>query len=213
MSLPERLYTEAEYLVLEDAAPHKSEYVNGRIYAMSGASTSHIRISTNLTRDLASQLRARPCDYFGNDMRVKVGATGAYFYPDATALCGEPEMEGQGAIRMLVNPAVVIEILSDSTEAFDRGKKFEHYRRIAALQEYVLIAQDRTFVELRARAGDVWTLREYARPDDRVELRSIGCVFRLGDLYERVQFPAGGARTAPRLVREEAPAGYAPAGV
>lgn len=211
MSNPDRLYTEAEYLALEDAAPYKSEYVNGRIYAMSGASTSHIRIAANLMRDLGIQLRGRPCDAFGSDMRVKVSPTGAYFYPDATALCAEPEFVGTGAIKMLVNPSVVVEILSDSTAAFDRGDKFEHYRRIPSLREYVLIAQDRMFVERHVRSGDVWTLAEFSRPDDVVALPSIRCALRVADLYERVEFPAAGARTAPRLVREEAPSGYTPA--
>ncbi|GJG85553.1 hypothetical protein tb265_07340 [Gemmatimonadetes bacterium T265] len=212
MSLPERLYTEAEYLILEDAASHKSEFVNGRIYAMSGASTTHVLITVNLTRELATQLRGRPCDTFSNDMRVKVGPTGAYFYPDATALCGERELGGTGAIQMLVNPSVVVEILSESTAAFDRGDKFEHYRRIPALQEYVLIAQDRMFVERHVRAGHFWVLAEFSRPDDLVELPSIACTLRVGDLYERVRFPADGARTAPRLVREEPPAAYAAVG-
>ena len=113
---------------------------------------------------------------------------------------------------MLVNPSVIVEVLSDSTAAFDRGDKFEHYRRIASLQEYVLIAQDRVFVERRVRTGDVWVLAEFSRPDDLAELPSIGCVLRVRDLYERVRFPADGARTAPRLVREEVPPAYAPAG-
>lgn len=211
MSRLERLYTEAEYLALEDAASHKSEFVNGRIYAMSGASPNHSRIAVNLTRELATQLRGRPCDNFDDNVRVKVSRTGAYYYPDATALCGEPEFVGTG-VPMLVNPSVIVEVLSDSTAAFDRGEKFEHYRRIASLQEYVLIAQDRVFVERRVRTGDVWVLAEFSRPDDLVELPSIDCVLRVRDLYERVRFPADGARTAPRLVREEVPPAYAPAG-
>jgi len=212
MAGPDRLYTEDEYLTLEDAASHKSEFVNGRIYAMSGTSPNHSRIAVNLTRDLATQLRGRPCDNFDDNIRVKVSPTGAYFYPDATALCGEPEFVGEGAIKMLVNPSVVVEILSESTAAFDRGDKFEHYRRIPSLQEYVLIAQDRMFVERHVRAGHFWVLAEFSRPDDLVELASVACTLRVGDLYERVRFPADGARTAPRLVREALPPAYAAAG-
>ncbi len=212
MPRPERHYTEAEYLALEDAASHKSEFVNGRIYAMSGASPNHDQIVFNLTRELGVRLRGRPCRGFTADTRVRANRTRAYFYPDLSALCGRPEYEGSGAIKMLVNPSTVVEVLSDSTAGFDRGEKFEHYRRIPSLREYVLIAQDRVFVELRVRAGDVWTLAEYSDLDDSIALRSIDCVLHLRDLYEGVEFPPDGARTAPRLVREEAPPAYAPAG-
>lgn len=208
MSQAERLFSEAEYLTLEDAAVEKSEFINGRIYAMSGVSVNHDHIAVNLTRELSVQLRGRPCDHFTSDIRVKVTPTGAFFYPDATALCAAPAFEGKG-IPMLVNPSVVIEILSPSTAAFDRGDKFEHYRRLPSLREYVLIAQDRMFIERRVRTGDVWVLTEFSRADDRIELPSITCVLRLGDLYERVTFPADGARTAPRLVREEGAPAYA----
>lgn len=205
----DRLYTEAEYLALEAAATEKSEYVNGRIYAMSGVSVSHDRIVTNLHHELRSQLRGRPCDNFSSDVRVKVGRTRAYFYPDASALCGEPVFEDGAGVPMLTNPTCVAEVLSPSTESFDRGNKFEHYRRIPTLCEYLLIAQDRTFVEQHVRAGDVWVLTEFTDADDRVEIPSLTCTLRVGDLYERVRFPADGAPTAPRLVREEPAPAYA----
>ncbi|HEY0776860.1 MAG TPA: Uma2 family endonuclease [Gemmatirosa sp.] len=209
MSRPERLCTEAEYLALEDNATEKSEYVNGRMYAMSGASPNHDRIVFNATRELANQLRGRPCRGLTADMRVKATVTGAYFYPDLGALCGTPEYTNSAGVQMLVNPSVIIEVLSESTAAFDRGEKFEHYRRIPSLREYAVIAQDRTFVELRVLRGDVWMLAAYSTPDDGVALASVGCTLRLRDLYENVEFPADGARTAPRLLREDAPPAYA----
>lgn len=209
MSNPDRRYTEAEYLAMEDAAEYKSEYVNGRIYAMSGGSDSHNQIVFNLTREVANQIRGRPCRGFNESTRVRVTATGGYFYPDLSALCGRPEWYGEGAIKMLVNPSAVVEVLSPTTASFDLGDKFGHYRRIPALREYLLLAQDRVHAELRVRVGDVWTLQYFAGLDDVVELPSVGCALRLRDLYEGVEFSADDAPRAPRLLREEAAEAYA----
>jgi Uma2 family endonuclease len=209
MSHPDRRYTEAEYLALEDAAPYKSEYVNGRIYAMSGGSEGHNQIVFNLTGEVRGQIRGRPCRGFNESTRVRVTATGGYFYPDLSALCGRPEWYGEGAIKMLVNPSTIVEVLSPTTADFDRGDKFGHYRRIPALDEYLILEQDRVLAELRVRAGDVWTLRVLTGLDDVVELPSVGCALRLRDLYEGVEFPADAAPRAPRLLREEAAEAYA----
>src|SRR5206468_6291774 len=118
-----------------------SEYINGQIYAMSGASREHNLIVVNLIRELSSQLRGRPCEVYASDMRVKVRPTGMYTYPDVVAVCGEPRFEDE-QVDTLVNPAVIVEVLSPSTEAYDRGQKFAHYRKLESLTEYVLVAQN-----------------------------------------------------------------------
>ena len=174
MTSPERLYTEAEYLEREDAATRKSEYVNGRIYATSGVSPNHDLIVFNLIREFANQIRGRGCRAFTSDTRVKAGPTRAYFYPDLSACCGASEHTRDRGVPMLTNPSTIIEVLSPSTAAFDRGEKFEHYRRMPSLQEYLVIAQDRMFVERRVRTRDVWILTEFSGP----ERRSMPNVFR-----------------------------------
>jgi Uma2 family endonuclease len=141
MLLPESLYTAEEYLRLERQAEYKSEFINGEIIAMGGASPAHIVISMNLAGILYNQLRRRPCMSFNNDMKVRVTETGLYAYPDLSALCGKPQFADDAA-DVLLNPSVVIEILSPSTESYDRGAKSAHYRRLGSLEEYVLISQD-----------------------------------------------------------------------
>src|SRR5919198_4874617 len=119
-------YTPEEYLALERAARHKSEYVNGRIYALAGASRAHNLIVVNVSAELRAQLRGRPCETYASDMRVKVSQTGLYTYPDVVVVCGEPRFE-DAQVDTLLNPTVIIEVLSESTESYDRGEKFAHY--------------------------------------------------------------------------------------
>jgi Uma2 family endonuclease len=130
----------AEYLALERAAEHRHEYVSGRVYAMTGASREHNVIATNTSRALGNQLSGRPCETYQSDMRVKVSETGMYTYPDVVVACGTPAFE-DAYVDTLLNPTVIIEVLSPSTEAYDRGEKFAHYRRLPSLREYLLIAQ------------------------------------------------------------------------
>jgi Uma2 family endonuclease len=188
-SQQEPFHTPAEYLAFERAAETKHEYLDGRIYAMSGGSRSHARIAVNLIREISTQLRGRPCEAFGSDMRVRVEATGLRTYPDLSALCGEPRFDDE--VRdTLVNPELLIEVLSPSTESYDRGQKFEHYRQIPELQEYVLFAQDRALAEYRIRrgeAGDQWGLKVVRGLDAALELPAIGCVLSLRGVYERVE--------------------------
>jgi Uma2 family endonuclease len=131
-------YTPEEYLALERAAPFKSEYLGGEIFAMAGTSKEHVRIARNLIAALHDQLRNSPCEVFGSDLRVKVSRTGLYTYPDVTIACADLEFEDE-RVDTLLNPRVIFEILSDSTEAYVRGKKFHHYRQIPSLMEYVLV--------------------------------------------------------------------------
>jgi len=180
-----RCATPEEYLALERRSETKSELVNGRIYAMTGASREHNLITANLVRELSTQLRGRPCESYASDMRVKVDETGMYTYPGVVALCGEPAFE-DAAVDTLLNPAVIVEVLSPSTESYDRGEKFAHYRRLASLREYVLVAQNRVRVEHYARRGEQWVLTEFSDLAGAFELPSVGCTLRLVDVYERV---------------------------
>ncbi len=180
-------YTPGEYLALEREAEFKSEYVNGRIYAMTGASREHNLIAGNVHGELRARLRGRPCEVYMSDMRVKVSPTGAYHYPDVVAICGIPRFEDKH-IDTLLNPTVVFEVLSPSTEAYDRGEKFAHYRRLETLAEYVLIAQDKMRVEHYGRDGERWVLTEISEPEGVLSLPSLGCEVPLREVYERVEF-------------------------
>ena len=184
---PQMFVTPAEYLAFERAQTDaKHEYLNGEITMMAGASLEHNRIVSNLVATLHAQLRGRPCDVFSGDMRVYISATGLYTYPDIAALCGEPQLEDD-ASDTLLNPAVIMEVLSPSTEAYDRGRKFDHYRNLESLQTYVLVAQDRWQIELYQRqdTGD-WLLSVIKGPEARISLSAIGCELALADVYERV---------------------------
>jgi Uma2 family endonuclease len=196
-SLAQPYYSLEQYLALERKATHKSEYINGQIFAMAGASRQHNRITLNIAGELRAQLRGRPCEAFVNDMRVKVSSTGMYTYPDAAALRGEPRFEDE-QIDTLLNPSVIVEVLSDSTEAYDRGDKFAHYRRLESLTDYVLIAQDKVRVEHYVRQGDQWVLSEISDPSGTLHLSSIGCALALRDIYDRVEFASSQAGTPSR---------------
>jgi Uma2 family endonuclease len=186
------LVTPAEYLALERSAREKSEYVNGRVYARPGASRLHNLIVGNILGELHTQLRGRPCEAYVSDMRVKVQRTGMYTYPDVVALCEEPRLEDE-ELDTLLNPSVIVEVLSPSTESYDRGEKFAHYRRLDSLREYVLVAQTTRRIEHFRREGENWVLTEISDPGGELSLSSIGCVLKLADIYERVELPSDGA--------------------
>jgi Uma2 family endonuclease len=186
----EPFYMPEEYLALERAAPTKSEYFNGRIYAMAGASREHNLLAGNLFAVLHSRLRERPCEVFMGDMRVRIAATDAFTYPDVVVACGDIRIQRDDHLDTLLNPVVIVEVLSPSTEAFDRGDKFAHYRRLESLQEYALVAQDRTRVEQFTRQGEQWLLTERAGLDAALELPAIQSAVPLREIYRRVEFPA-----------------------
>jgi len=191
MSLqPQQRYTPEEYLALERKAEYKSEYLAGEIFAMSGASERHNLITLNVAAALHAQFRDRPCRAYTSDMRVKVSPTGLYTYPDVVALCGEPQFDDEQRDTLL-NPTVIIEVLSPSTEAYDRGGKFGHYRKLASLVEYVLISQEEPHVEHYVRQADnQWLLSEAGSLQDAVRLPSINCALVLAEIYEKVEFGA-----------------------
>lgn len=183
--------TPEEYLVRERKAQYRSEYVDGRAYAMAGASRAHNLVAGNVFAELRAQLRGRPCEAYVSDMRVKVSHTGLYTYPDVVAVCGEPRFE-DGHVDTLLNPTLIVEVLSESTEGYDRGEKFSHYRRLESMREYVLVAQDRVRVEHFARQGEHWMLAEISDPDGVLALPSLDCTVSVRGIYERVEFPNAG---------------------
>jgi Uma2 family endonuclease len=185
-------YTPEEYLARERAAEYKSEYVNGFIVAMTGASRPHNVIALNIGGELRNQLKGRPCEIYLADMRVKVSETGTYRYPDVVVACGDIAFE-DAELDTLLNPVVIVEVLSPSTEATDRGEKFAHYRRLASLQEYLLVSQDVPRIEHFVRQGEGWLLTEVSDLDNGVRLASIDGVLPLREVYDKVQFPSGDA--------------------
>jgi Uma2 family endonuclease len=181
-------YTPEEYLALERNAEFKSEFIDGRIVAMTGASIPHNAIVSSLHGALYSRLREGPCQLFVSDLRVQVADGQRYTYPDVVAVC-EPPKTVDEVRDTLTNPALIVEVLSPSTEAYDRGEKFEHYRTIETLQEHVLVAQDRVSVERFARQGKFWVLATFTSLDEEVELTSVGCTIPLREIYEKVDLP------------------------
>ena len=185
--------TPEEYLVLERKATIKSEYLNGQMYAMSGASRAHNLICLNIGGELRTQLKERACEVYTNDMRVKVTAAGLYTYPDILVVCDEPRFEDD-SFDILLNPTALFEVLSPSTEAYDRGAKFGYYRQLDSMQEYTLVSQDFMRVEHYLRHNGQWILTEYSSPDDVVRLTSIDCELPLREIYAKVEFPPNNAR-------------------
>jgi Uma2 family endonuclease len=180
-------YTSEEYLAMERKAAFKSEYLNGFITAMSGASREHNRIAGNLHYNIRDRLENRPCEVFISDLRVWVSSTGLYTYPDVIVVCGDAEFQDD-EVDTLLNPTVIIEVLSPTTESYDRGAKFAHYRRLPSLKEYVLIAQDRVLVERYVRQGDDWVFSALDDLDGTLKLVSIDCSIPLRDICARVSF-------------------------
>lgn len=180
------LMTPEEYLAAERKAETRSEYFGGEVFAMVGASKRHNLIAANIIRVLGNQLLERPCNVYPSDMRVKVSATGKYTYPDVVVAC-EPELFDDAENDTLLNPVVVIEVLSTSTEAYDRGKKFEQYQQIVSLTEYILVAQEPYRIEQYVRQSDKeWRYSEYHDAKDLIRIGVIGCEIALNDVYAKV---------------------------
>lgn len=175
--------SDEEFLARERASVEKHELLNGRMIAMAGASPRHVALVTNLAAALTSQLRGRGCRAFASDLRVHVPATGLYTYPDISVVCGEVERAGKDAAT-IVNPVVLVEVLSESTEAYDRGAKFAHYRSIAALRSHVLVDQMEPRIERYDRMDDGdWRLHDVVGVDAVLELPALGIGVLLGDVY------------------------------
>jgi Uma2 family endonuclease len=182
--------TPEEYLAIERAANSKSEYRDGQIYAMSGVSRPHSLITTNLSRHIANQLEGRDCELHIADMKVRIQRTGSYCYPDLVIVCGEPRLEDRVADTLL-NPTVIIEILSPSTEVYDRGVKFADYREIESLSDYILVAQHKVLIERYTRREDGWVITFFRQSDEILHLPSINCELVLRDIYAKVPLTEG----------------------
>ena len=201
MSLPEplRRLTEAEYLEIERAAEFKSEFFDGEMFAMAGGTPQHSLIATNLAGEFRNRLKAGPCVTYNTDLRIKVEATGLCTYPDLSVICG-PLQFAEGTDDTAVNPTVIVEVLSDSTEAYDRGKKFEHCRQITTLQEYLLVSQKEPRIEQFIRQPDGrWVLNEAAGLEARLELPSLRISLSLAEVFAKVHFVPGPIRNAAPL--------------
>lgn len=182
--------TPEEYLAFERKATTKHEYLNGQIVAMSGASFAHNFITVNIATSLNVQLMEGECRVATSDMRVKVTQIDSYFYPDVVVVCGEPISE-DNVFDTLLNPTLIVEVLSPSTKGYDRGEKFEHYQQIASLKDYILISQNEIRVEHYRRQESEWLQSEFRGPEGVLSLISIDCELRLSDIYRRVEITSG----------------------
>jgi Uma2 family endonuclease len=200
-SQPKTCLTPEEYLATERRNEYKSEYIDGEMVAMTGASRRHNIITVNITADLHRQLAGRPCEVYANDMRVRIVSRReyAYTYPGVAAVCGEPQFE-DGHLDTLLNPTVLVEVLSESTERYDRGKKFGLYRTIESLAEYVLVTRDECKVEQYVKRSDGrWLLSDHRLLDDVVELTSVQCILALREVYAKIVFPPSGLKEGELL--------------
>jgi Uma2 family endonuclease len=195
---PTIFLTPDEYLEIERNASYKSEYYRGEMFAMAGALESHNLILSNFIGQMYQQLRGRECRLYPSDMRLRVSDTGLYTYPDSAIVCGERRF-AHDQFDTLANATVLVEVLSPSTEAYDRGFKFQLYKSIDSLQEYLLLSSEYMNVDLYTRQADgKWLLSSASQSEEVVELQSVGCRLKLADLYEKVEFASKpGARIRP----------------
>ncbi|WP_129633491.1 Uma2 family endonuclease [Candidatus Oscillochloris fontis] len=184
---PKHFMSEEEYSAFEMSSPRKHEYYQGEIFAMSGGGEAHNLLVGNAYAALHTQLRRRPCRVYNSDQRIKILATGLHTYPDVTIICGQPQFV-EAARLTLTNPSVIIEVLSPSTERYDRGMKFRHYRAIPSLQDYILISQDDYRIEHYMRQeNNIWHLHEAIGLSAQIMIQSIECLLTLADVYEKVE--------------------------
>ncbi|MCG9126355.1 Uma2 family endonuclease [Candidatus Poribacteria bacterium] len=178
-------FTPAEYLVLERKAIYKSEYINGEIFAMSGATLTHNLITVDIATELNILLRESECRVVTNDLRVRTSPDVSYFYPDVIVYCDEPKFEDD-SFDTLLNPVIIMEVLSPSTEEYDRNEKFEYYKRLSSLKEYILVAQDKISVEHYVIRGADWEFTTFEDPNEFLTLSTIKCNLPLKNIYRRV---------------------------
>jgi Uma2 family endonuclease len=199
-SIAARTYlTPEEYIVAERKASLKSEYLSGEIVAMSGASDTHNLITMNTSMGLYNQLIEQGCRVYASDMRVGISTGVSYFYPDIAVTCDKPRFEDD-VFDTLINPQVIIEVLSDSTANYDRGEKFRRYRQLESLQEYLLISQDQVHVEHYLRQGKQWVLSEFSALENMLPLTSIGAKLSLNQIYRFVELETDDSLQTTRSV-------------
>ncbi len=187
-ALPKQKWSEAEYLAFERESETRHEFWQGEVYAMAGASPNHVRVTGNTFASLHAQLRQRPCEAFGSDLRIHIPVLGYFTHPDITVVCGIPRFTEHNPPSLL-NPTLIVEVLSPSTENDDRGRKFQHYRALESLQEYLLVEQDAPRIERFQRQPDgAWLLTDAVGLDAVLHLASVPCTLGLADVYAKVTF-------------------------
>lgn len=185
---PVTQYTLAEYLAREETATCKSEFYRGQIFAMSGGTPRHSAVGVNIVASLRGRLRGTPCRPYNSDLKIRIAANGLITYPDVSVVCGELQLDPQ-AREAINNPCVIFEVLSKSTESYDRGKKFDHYQLLESLREYLLVAQDEPSVWRFVRRDDEsWVMTPFKGLDAVLELTTLGCALPLAEIYEDVTF-------------------------
>ncbi len=191
LAQPKTYFSPEEYLAFERDARTKHEYLDGQIYAMAGGSPSHNQISFNAAGDLRQQIKGRNCRGYTADQKVRTDPQDLFSYPDITIVCGDPKFHDEKK-DVILNPTVIIEVLSPTTEAYDRSEKFAQYRTIQSLRDYLLIAQDRPCLEhfVRQKGKRLWLYNVEAELTSSIWIESIKCELRLADVYELVAFPA-----------------------
>jgi Uma2 family endonuclease len=191
---PQPRLTPEQYLELDRASEFRHEYYNGRMYLMPGGTHPHAIITANLSGELRNALKARPCIVTASDVRVRVSRGGLYTYPDIVVVCGTPQYLDDGRRDTVLNPVLLIEVLSPSTEAYDRGFKFAQYRMLESLQEYALVSQSEPRVEIfRRQPSREWLLSESAGMDAVCRFDSADCTIALNDIFDKVTFGNEGA--------------------
>jgi Uma2 family endonuclease len=185
-SVPDYFLNPQEYLTLERKAEFKSEYLDGVVYALAGASKRHNLVVANIIITLGGQLKGRPCRVYPSDLKVRVPNSQRFFYPDVSVVCGDDEFADDEQ-DIILNPTLIVEVSSETTAAFDRGKKFLSYQQIGALQEYLLVSQDEILVEGYARQGnDTWLYTKVTGLEGKLILPSIESELALRDVYDKV---------------------------
>jgi Uma2 family endonuclease len=184
----QKFYTPEEYLTLEETADYRSEYYRGEIFAMSGGSINHNRIAGNFYSALNFAFENGPCEAFMSDVRLLVKQNGLYTYPDVMVVCAQLQFVANRT-DTITNPILIVEVLSESTEGYDRGKKFEFYRMIPTLQHYLLVAQDRVHLEyFHKRADSLWVLQEFNDINSVLKIDALALELPLSRIYSRVEF-------------------------
>jgi Uma2 family endonuclease len=194
MTLPQptQRFTPEDYLRREREAAQKHEYYHGEVFAMAGGSPDHALIASNVIRELGNRLKGNPCRVYSSDLRVRIPRTTLYTYPDSSVICGERQFDPLDANRETVlNPTLIVEVLSPTTESWDRGGKFQNYREIESLREYVLVSWDKALVETFLRQSDgTWVLNTTAGRTAVAPLKSLGIQLPLAEMYDGVELPA-----------------------
>lgn len=189
-ALPKQKYTIEEYLELEKSSEERYEYFAGEVFAMSGGSIEHLRITKNINRHLENKLEGKSCESFPFEMRVKVPTAPPYRYPDVVVVCGEPITEDFLGLPRLINPRLIIEVLSPTTKDYDKDAKFLAYQSIESFQEYLLVAQEQAHVTRYVRQPDnQWLRADILGLENSIELKSLGVTLTLAEIYQGVKFP------------------------